>query len=175
MTTFVPYFIPIVSPGGGGGGKKEFFQALITYSLVLGLYVGFVYYDTCPTYKMKVFYNSDRDRAWSQLGPGYNVDIYLKNGYTTEERVKHNNIECMRQKGYNVQIYEQPSYRRYYNYGNNCAARIESKGPIEQILEDCKQCDVHTEITYRFNDMFRNEITRKTSFRWHKHYAEELK
>ncbi len=172
MTTFVPYFIPIVSPGGGGGGgKKEFFQALGMYSLVLGLYVGLIYYDTCPTYKMKVFYNSDRDRIWS-LGPGYNVAISLKYGYTTEERVKHNNIDCLRQKGYNVKIYEPPSYTHYYDHNR---ARIESEESIEQILKDCKECDVHTEITYRFNDIFRNERTSKTSFRWHKYYQEELK
>ncbi len=71
-----------------------------------------------------------------------------------------------------MQIYG--SRQQCKTFHEKCA-RIESEESIEQILKDCKECDVHTEITYRFNDIFENEHASKTSLRWHKYYQEELK
>ena len=143
--------------GGGGGGK----QGLIVL-LVSCVFTGLLYYIVSPSYTMKI-----RNKSPFR---GHKVILYLKNGFTHEEFVKHKNIDCLRQKGHNVRIFE-----RRNRYSDNDCACVDSKEPIEKILEDCKQCDVHTEISYRFYDMFRNEITRKKSFRWHKQYQEELK
>ncbi len=115
-----------------------------------------------PSYQMKV----------NQYGT---VRVRKSNGFDTGLRIEHKNVECLLKKGYSI---TDPNYgyRVTYIYSNWEKVMFVDRENfnIKQLLTDCKECNVHTEIRYKWEDIVKNERSGSKQLYWHKCYKEEM-
>lgn len=166
--SFVPMYIPIYHGGGGGGGNPKY--VALAYIVVFGLAtVGFNHI-TKPTLQMKIYKNHFNRNT-------LNVDIRYKNGFPCIRSLKHFNTDLLQKKQYSISQKPPSYYGGVYlsNLSWDTFATIGKKDTIDKFIEDCKECDVYTEIIYSYDNFFGNEVQAKKKLYWHKNYVEELK
>ena len=147
-------FIPMM--GGGGGGKKE-------VAVMMALYAGALYgvgvWLWNPSYQMKV----------NQHGT---VQVRKSKGFPNGIRVEQKNLECLLKKGYHIT--NNSRYGDTYIYDRWQEIYYVENTDIKKLLADCKECNVHTEIRYKWDDVLKNERTGSKKLYWHKCYKEEM-
>lgn len=171
--SFYPLFIPMYSGGGGGSGKSM----LILLGATVGGWYLFIDLITRPKYQMKMMSDSPSSA---------NIQIRrnIISGYGDIHTIKHKNIEELKKKGYSV--YEDKDNKYICSYTWHRFVSLETVDrtdkfypkeidlPKDKLIADCKECDVYTEIIYRYNNVFGNEKYDKQKLYWHKNFKEEL-
>lgn len=168
--SFYPMFIPIMS-SGGGGSPKEFLGILG----VLGIIAG------------GCIYKLDRDTTGridlSVKQHKYHPDEFI-NVNTKEyrhpkvyKRISHN-TDCLLQKGYRINNENKHKVMSFKTY-NICSINRFEDGKTstiskEQFLEDCKACNVYTEVVYSYNNLLGNKKVAHKKLMWHKNFEERL-
>ncbi len=140
--TFYPMFIPIA--GGGPPPGKAGWIALAALS---GCIAYTLWYNIIPQYKMCI----DKDE--------YNYILKLKrSGPHAATNTKHNNFMCLIDKGYKVYPIKTDSiYREWTDTVYISADKVD----IKQLVADCKECKVNTEINYEYESEIMGNIQRR--------------
>jgi hypothetical protein len=112
------------------------------------------------------------------------ANIYIRTDkYSIINNIEHKNIECLEKKGYKLR---NPSYNIYNNLhindywtfvkvlskdSNDTDSIYKTQLTKDILIEDCKECNVYTDISYKYNDILNNEVKRVY---WYKCYKDEL-
>lgn len=158
-----------------GGGKSASKGDLIGLLIVGGVVIAGFTAVTSPKVQMKVTQTVNNYSA--------NIDIRRLN-YPGIEKITNKNIDCLKQKGYSIFDYSQHSMINGFWYNivhletidksnEYCPKAIELTK--EKLIQDCKECDVYSEIIYKYDSIFGNEKQKKLILHWHKCYQDELK
>lgn len=172
--SFYPMFIPM--SGGGGGGPRE---ALATLAIVGSLAAGIVAVAVVPRFRT----GAEQNR------PHYPVQIQHKGDWQADisgSVVKGH--DCLLKKGYTVDLSPSQPWLSSGGYDSDMGgeridyvgystwktiASISKEGgrqttTVEQVLEDCKQCQVHTFIKYRYDAPIFGTVKSQKELYWHK-------
>ncbi len=139
--TFYPMFIPIA--GGGPPPGKAGWIALAALSSGVAYYI---WYNITPQYKMCI------DKEY--------LDYIIKvkrNGAYASGNIKHKNIDCLINKGYKVNLNDNYIYSGWTDTAYISANKV----CIKQLLADCKDCKVNTEIDYEYESAITGNIQRR--------------
>lgn len=90
------------------------------------------------------------------FSPSFHLDIQ-KNGNSAQierhernfpriRRISHYNEECLIKKGYIIELITYTYYNSVFVYKKDLI--------IEQLMADCKECDVHTVIDYEYKPFY---------------------
>ncbi len=169
---FYPIFIPIY-PGGGRGGGGGGSPIILLIPLIIFGGVGIILSKSYkPDFQMKIIHDDL---------PHIVVVKIRKQNYPSVKKITHKNIEGLKEKGYTIYNYTDNYTLRYDHIWHNIID-ISTKYYLKNIditkdklIEDCKECDVYTEIIYNYNTIFGNEKQAIKKLYWSKHYVEELK
>lgn len=162
---------------GGGGGPSNKKDVLIVLSVYVAAIAGFM-----------LFINKE-------IYGGFQMKVTQKNNYSAQIdirkksnphiiKITNKNIECLKNKGYSVK--EKLDTRALYVFWDNIAylETVDTSNRYvpraielskDTLIRDCKECNVHTEIIYEYDDLFGNEKQTKKKLYWHKCYVDELK
>jgi hypothetical protein len=161
MTYYPPTFVPLHFHSGPMSGK----DALISLVVVLTVAFGILDHLGSPKLQMNVTQNRDN----------YSADVSIRTRNSPQIiSVNNKNIECLKQKGYIVNDTD----NKYYGGSWNRIVYVETGSkelPNEKLINDCKECNVHTEIIYKYDNIFWNEKQDKKTLYWHKCYTDQLK
>ena len=119
-----------------------------------------------PKFQMKIIQNDD----------GHSVNVYIRaKNYPKITRITNQNMTCLKKKGYS--IIEMLDSGIYSNWRNITTLKMPDNTNIykENFIADCKECDAHTEIIYKYDNEFGNEVQSKKKLYWSKCYVDELK
>ncbi len=170
--TFYPMYFPMYM-GGGPRNNKEGFFFLVMYGAVLGGFVMLFKREVLPNFQMKMIQKNNYSA---------NVEIRQK-GYSKIKRITNHNIECLKNKGYTVDeesnkflysSWSKQAYLETVDTTNRYLPKVVDL-PKEKLIRDCKECNVHSEIVYEYDNIFGNEKQAKKKLYWHKCYIDELK
>ena len=177
IMSMYPIFIPVL-PGGGGGGPKEL-CAMLGVAVAIG--AGYMYYYD-RQFKPQVDLSIKYDK--------YNTDKFV-NVNTKEPRFpdvkkrENHNTECLLSKGYRIMPKNKRKLSSHKTY-NICSLSKTEGGkdptksqdylPIDkqQFLEDCKACNVYTEVHYKSTTILGNKKLVKKNLMWHEHFEDRL-
>jgi hypothetical protein len=164
-----PVYIPLYF-GHTGPPRPSDAVALI---VVLGMAGAAIHYAYKPTFQMKV----TQENTYSA-----NVNIRTKH-YPIITRITNQNMACLKKKGYRIS--ETPDKNIYSSWhvitrlemddGSNGYMQKYTPLLAEKLIADCKECNAHTEIIYKYDNEFGNEVQEKKKLYWHKCYVNELK
>jgi hypothetical protein len=161
-----PVYIPLYF-GPTGPPRPTDAVALMA---VLGMAGAAIHYIYKPKFQLKVTHESINSA---------NVHIRTKH-YPTITQISNENMACLKKKGY--RIYETLDKNIYSNWRAIARLEMQDKDPVlpdsvvaEKVIADCKECNAHTEILYRYDNEFGNEVQQKKKLYWHKCYMNELK
>ena len=151
--SYYPVFIPMMGGGGPTSGREV--------ALILVMYAGVMYAVTewlpRSSYQMKLEKNGV-------------IEIRRSKGFGHNIPPTHMKVECLHKKGYTV-CEERP---RFITNWAPVAEVYRPATDIKQILADCKECGVYTEVRYTWDDIFNNERQGKQRLYWHKSYKPEM-
>ncbi len=145
---------------GGGGGPSSKKEAVVMFALLAGALYVTGEWIWKPSYQMKV----------NQHGT---VQVRKSKGFDNGLHIEHKNVECLLNKGYSV-IDSNYGHRVTYIHSDWKKVIYVDNPNIKQLLADCKECNVHTEIRYKWDDIAKNERTGSKTLYWHKCYKEEM-
>lgn len=164
-----PVFLPLFLGAGKPPTKGDFIGLLILGGIVIAGITAI----NSPKIQMKVTQANNYSA---------NVDIRRQN-YPNIQKITHKNIDCLKQKGYSIVDYTHNSMINglWYKMVNLKAIDTNDKYPKvieltkEKLIQDCKECDVSSEIIYSYDSIFGNEKQKRKNLYWHKCYQDELK
>jgi hypothetical protein len=165
-------FIPVFNSGGGGPSNKETTAVLFA---ILGLYGGFAYWyhrQYIPDVYLSIKYDKYPNNKC------VNIKTKEPNGPVVLKRTSHN-IDCLLAKGYKLQnVNERKSLStKTYNLCNVWQTDKNNKSiPIlkDEFIADCKECNVSTDVHYKYKTIFKNKKLVKKNIMWHKSFEDRL-
>ncbi len=124
----------------------------------------------------------------------YSADINIRISSREHPQIlsiNNKNIMCLKKKGYTVSdtTTKDSSYGSIWDrivlvetLANRDRCFPKTLGVTElteltkeKLINDCKECNVHTEIIYKYTNIFGNETQEKKILHWDKHYVDQLK
>ncbi len=133
--------------------------------LVFGSIFGAIHYLLAPKFQMKVIQSDSQSAA---------VHIRAKN-YPHITKITNQNSACLKNKGYRIiEMLDRGIYSSWHKI-THIDIQKSIDMPKEKFIADCKECDTHTEIIYKYDNEFGNEVQKKNKLYWHKCYVDELK
>ena len=123
---------------------------------MLGIAAATIHYTYKPTFQIKV----TQENPYSA-----NVDVRTKH-YPAITRITNQNMECLKRKGYRIsETHDKNMYSNWYIIArlevidsSNRYIQKHSPLPAEKLIANCKEYDVHTEIIYKYDNEFGNEV-----------------
>ena len=151
-----PIVVPIAPTGSSPPGGFS-----LLFILVCGMsYI--LYKQTENTYQMKI-------TKATETTAGVNIRSI---NYPNLVKIKNHNLDCLQKKGYEL------------NYKNNLhflhlwspIVGIHKQTPIstDELVKDCRECNVSTEIAYKYDSFLHNEVHKKVHFEWAKCVKDEI-
>lgn len=156
-----PVYIPLYfgSTGPPGPGDK------VAILLIIGCIFGAIHNLYTPKFQMKVSQNDSQSAA-----------VYVRaKKYPHVTKIINQNTACLKTKGYYIiEMLDTGIYSNWHEI-TNLSAQKSIGVSKEKLIADCKECDTHTEIIYKYDNEFGNEVQKKKKLYWHKCYVDELK
>jgi hypothetical protein len=173
---------------GGFLNKTDIFLLFLGISSTLAICL-VEYKKASNKFQLKVIQNNDYS-ANINMRINANIDRYV-----CIKKIINKNIECLKNKGYLINENLNEGYLIHTNFNKylltpyfwNNITYLETvdysysliprtfKLSKEKLIKDCKECNVHTEIIYEYDDIFLNEKQNKKEFYWHECYKDKLK
>ncbi len=123
---------------------------------------------------MALYYtNKNKPKFKMMIVESYSSTAYINIQHTKYPHIKHiitNNTDCLKDKGYDVNLKIPDVYRwdMTYSIGN-----IKKDNRTKQrFIADCKECQVNTVIIYEYNDIIfgnKNKLAKEQLY-WHKNF-----
>jgi len=151
-----PVFVPIAPTGpptsGGVGGLL----------ILLGGMCYMIYKQTKKTYQMKITQPNESTAT---------VQVRSIN-YPNLVKITNHNLDCLQQKGYKLNTDNNP----YVSYSWTPIVALNKRTPVSkyEFTEDCRKCNVSTEISYRYDSFLHNEVHKKIKIEWAKCVKDEI-
>ncbi len=100
--------------------------------------------------------------------------IYREQNFPIVSKRKLKNYECLIKKGYKIRSfnrwhYQQGIYELLYNVSKEDNTDVD----IDLFLNDCRSCNVHTEITYIVDSFFSKDVYKTQRIPWNKKFVIE--
>jgi len=151
-----PIFLPIApngstSPGGVSG-----------LLILLGGMYYMIYKQTKKTYQMKITKPNESTAS---------VQVRSIN-YSNLVKITNHNLDCLVKKGYELNT----DNNSYVSYSWTPIVALNKRTPVskDEFTEDCRKCNVSTEIFYRYDSFLHNEVHKKIKFEWAKCVKDEI-
>jgi hypothetical protein len=170
--THYPVFVPIYYGGGrrGQSPKGEKLAALAIIGAAITGYIMLLSSLNRPKIQMKITPKNE-----------YAADVNIRShNYPRITKISNQNMDCLERKGYAVRedggngcISSISWYQIAYLEADRANESKTVKLSKEKFLNDCKECDIYTEIIYGHDTIFGNEKQVKKKLRWTNCYEEE--
>jgi hypothetical protein len=143
-----PIVVPIVptgSPPPGGFGLLFILVGGMSYML---------YKKSEKTYQMKITKATE-----------YTAGVNIRSiNYPNLVKITNHNLDCLERKGYDLN----KKNNHYFLHLWSPIVSLNKAQPIstDELVKDCRECNVSTEIYYKYDSFLHNEVNKKIKFEW---------
>jgi len=153
------YFNSMYSISSGSSTNPNLMSLIVLTATGVAFYAGFKH--TNPTVQIKVLKSSNK----------LAIIYFRKVNYPNAVKITNKNINRLIEKGYTIKTKEEDNS---YSTWSPIVSIDKKNVTIKQFINDCKECNVYTEVIYNYNTIISNNEKQKTkNFNWDIYYKNE--